>query len=163
MPQWHPTMGPIRFLAPVRFLARKAKWSACRNFTLVLFSWSHQATGPVRQAWHGCSLTVWLNNSQDSTWTPCDAHAGSARESPMFFISYRTHMGPVQDLQGVPCVQTCKAINTIKICKNPARASYVAVRGPYGPLMVPAQAVHGLFKISKPVRARKLIMHALKL
>ena len=48
MPQSHPTTGPVRFLSPVRFLARKAEWSARRNFTSVLFSWSHQARGPVR-------------------------------------------------------------------------------------------------------------------
>ena len=48
MPQSHPTVGPIRFLSPVRFLSRKAEWSARRNFTPVLFSWSHQATGPLR-------------------------------------------------------------------------------------------------------------------
>ena len=41
MPQSHPTTGPVRFLSPVRFLARKAEWSARRNFTSVLFSWSH--------------------------------------------------------------------------------------------------------------------------
>ena len=48
MPQSHPTTGPVRFSSPVRFLDRKAEWSARRNFTSVLFSWSHQATGPVR-------------------------------------------------------------------------------------------------------------------
>ena len=48
MPQSHPTTDPVRFLSPVRFLARKAEWSARRNFTSVLFLWSHQATGPVR-------------------------------------------------------------------------------------------------------------------
>ena len=33
MPQSHPTTGPIQFLSPVRFLARKAEWSArsCKN------------------------------------------------------------------------------------------------------------------------------------
>ena len=41
MPQSHPTTDPVRFLSPVRFLARKAEWSARRNFTSVLFSWSH--------------------------------------------------------------------------------------------------------------------------
>ena len=40
--------GSRMILAPVRFLARKAEWSARRNFTPVLFSWSHQTTGPVR-------------------------------------------------------------------------------------------------------------------
>ena len=48
MPQSHPTTDPVRFLTPVRFLARKTERSANRNFTSVLFSWSHQATGPVR-------------------------------------------------------------------------------------------------------------------
>ena len=41
MPQSHPTTDPVRFLSLVRFLARKAEWSARRNFTSVLFSWSH--------------------------------------------------------------------------------------------------------------------------
>ena len=36
--------------------------------------------------------------------------------------------------------------------------------GPYGPLMVPTRAVHGLFTISKPVRGPKAyIMYALKI
>ena len=48
MPQSHPATGPVRFLSPAGFLARKAEWSARRNFTSVLFPWSHQATGPVR-------------------------------------------------------------------------------------------------------------------
>ena len=38
MPQSHPTTGPVRFLAPVRFLSCKAELSARRNFTPVLFS-----------------------------------------------------------------------------------------------------------------------------
>ena len=72
MPQSHPTTGPVQFLAPVRFLAHKAEWSARRNFTPVLFSWSHQAT-----AWQGCTVMAWSNNnSQDSTWTPCGARMG---------------------------------------------------------------------------------------
>ena len=45
-----------------------------------------------------------------------------------------------------------KGIDRTKIDKNSSRASYLAVRGPYGPLTVPARAVHGLFRISKPVR-----------
>ena len=39
--------GPRTILAPIRFFARKAEWSARRNFTPVLLLWSHQATGPV--------------------------------------------------------------------------------------------------------------------
>ena len=48
MPQSHPSTGPVRFLSSVRFPARKAEWSARRNFSSVLFPWSHQATGPER-------------------------------------------------------------------------------------------------------------------
>ena len=43
-----PATDPARFFAPVRFLARKAEWGVRRNCTPVLFSWSHQATDPVR-------------------------------------------------------------------------------------------------------------------
>ena len=73
MPQSHPTTGPVRCLSPVRFLALKAEIRDRRNFTSVLFSWSHQAT-----AWRSCSLMVWSNNSQ-STGTPCDACTGIVR------------------------------------------------------------------------------------
>ena len=48
MPQSHPITGPVRFVSPARFLAHKTGWSARRNFTSVLFPWSHQATDPVR-------------------------------------------------------------------------------------------------------------------
>ena len=58
IPQSHPTVGPIRFLSPVRFLACKAEWSARRNFTSVLFSWSHQATGPI---WLDTAVQIWFS------------------------------------------------------------------------------------------------------
>ena len=43
MPQSHLTIGPVRFLSPVRFLARKAEWSARRNFT----AWYDHGAVPV--------------------------------------------------------------------------------------------------------------------
>ena len=55
MPQSHPTTGSIRFLAPVRFLAREAEWSAHRNFTWCCSRGHNQATGPVR-----LDVTVYL-------------------------------------------------------------------------------------------------------
>ena len=58
MPQSHPTTRPVRFSSPMRFLARKAKWSAHRNFTSVLFPWSHQATGPI---WLDTSAYLWFS------------------------------------------------------------------------------------------------------
>ena len=61
--------------------------------------------------------------------------------------------GPVRDPQGCRTapLPARKGIDATRIYKNPARASYVAVRGPHGPITVPTWAVHGL------------IMHALKL
>ena len=149
MPQSHPTTGPVRFLSPVRFLARKAEWSARRNFTSVLFSWSHQATGPVRL---DTAVHLWFGRMIRRT--PRVPRTGPARESSMFFISYGARTGPVMDPQGCRATPlwTRKGIDTTKIDKNLARASYLAVQGPYGPLMVPARTVHGLFRISKPVQ-----------
>ena len=82
-----------------------------------------------RTAWHGCILMVWLNNS----------HVRAPYGNLQCF-SYPT--GPVRGPQGcrTPPLRTRKGIDTTRIGKNPARASYFAVRG------------HRLFKISKPVR-----------
>ena len=81
---------------------------------------------------------------------------GPARDSPMYFISYGTRTAPVLDPQGCRTIslRIRKGIDTTRICKTPARESYVAVR-----------AVHGLFMISKsvPYGGRKFMMHALKL
>ena len=96
-----------------------------------------------------------------TTWHGCRPSMGIFN----FFISYWTSTGPVRDPQGCRTahLRTRKGIAATRICKNPTRASHEAVRDPYGPLVVPARVVHGLFTIFKPVRARKLIMHALKL
>ena len=48
MPQLHPTTDPVRFLAPLRFPARKTEWNTDRNFSPDLFSLSQQIMGPVR-------------------------------------------------------------------------------------------------------------------
>ena len=133
MPQSHPTTDPERFLAPARFLTCNAEWCSRKYFTPVLLSWSHRATGPVRFD------TTPYGNSQCFSYLTVPAWA--------------------------PC-GTCKSregIDTTRICKIPARPSYVAVRGPTVPLSATARAVRGLFTISKPVRARKLTMHASKL
>ena len=69
--------------------------------------------------------------------------AGPARESSMFFISYGTRTGPMLDPQGrsTTPLQKRKGIDTTKIDKSHARASYLAVRGLYGPRMGCSQAV----------------------
>ena len=61
--------GPRTIFITVRFLARKAEWSAHKNFTSVLFSWSHQATGPVQL---GTAVHLWFGRMIRRTpWVPC--------------------------------------------------------------------------------------------
>ena len=169
MPQSHPTTGTVRFLTPVRFLARKAEWSARRNFTPVLLWWSHQATGPVRLAVHLCFDQIIPRIHMDPVRCPYGRRTGPVRESQMFFISYGIRTGPVRDPQWCRTAPLWarKGIDTTITCKNPARASYVALRGRHGPRTGPARAPHGLFtgclSSLNPYGARKLIMHALKL
>ena len=86
MPQSHPTMGPIRFLAPIWFLAHKSEWSACRNFTPVLFFWSHQATSPL---WLDTAVHFWFDRIICRTphgplWCPYGCHMGPTQDSTMF-------------------------------------------------------------------------------
>ena len=144
-PRSHPTMDPVRLWAPARFLARQAKWSARRSFTQVLFSWSYQATGPL---WSDTAVDLWFDRiirrtPVDPVRCSFERRTGPTRESLMFFISYGTHTGPMRDLQGCRSAPlgTHKGIGTTKNCKYPVWASYVAVRGPCGPLRSP----HGLF------------------
>ena len=134
MPQSHPTTDPVRFLPPVRFLARNLRPSeAPVGILRRCCSRGHIRLRP-RTAWHVCILKVWLNNSQDCTGTPCGRRTGPARESSMFFISYGTRTGPVRDPQGCRTAPlwTRKIIVTAMIGNNPAWASYLAVRDPYG-------------------------------
>ena len=146
-------MGPVRFLAPIRFLACKAEWSARRNLTLVLFWWSHQATDPVwlytavhlwfdriicrtphgpraTPVWALCGPRTWISNvflyPTGPAWGPC-----------------RTRRGAVQHPYG-----------HVRKLTQPefAKILHGHRMWPYGLLTVPAQAVHRLFTISKPVR-----------
>ena len=89
----------------------------------------------ARTVWHGCTLMVWSNNSQDSTGTPCGARTGIVRAPHGNLPCFSYPTGPVRDPQGcrTAAVRTRKGIDTIRIGKTPARASYLAVRGPYGP------------------------------
>ena len=64
--------------------------------------------GP-RTAWHGCTLMVWSNNLQDSTWTPCHARTGA--------IGFRTGI-----------------CNIFSYPRGPVRCPYVSVRVPHDTL-----------------------------
>ena len=157
MPQSHPTTGPVRFLSPVGFLARKAEWSARRDFTSVLFPWSHQATGPGRldtaaYLWFGWIIRM---TPRVSRAMPVRASYGPRTAIfNVFHILRDPYTGPVREPKGCRTapLRTRKGIDTTIIGKNPAQASCLAVRDPRGPLTDPARAVHGLFTISIPVR-----------
>ena len=137
MSQSHPTMGPRTILAPVRFLAHKAEWSTRRNFTPVLFSWSNQALDPAR---FDTAVHLWFDRiirrtPQLPRAMPVLAYSACpTRESLMFFISYVTRAGPVQDPQECHTapLRTGKAIDTTRIYKNPARGPYGPLKAPYG-------------------------------
>ena len=152
MPQSHPTMGPIQFLSPVRFLARKAEWSARRNFTLVLFPWSHQATGPV---WLDTSAYLWFGwIIRRTPQVPC----APAQESLMFFISYGARAWPARVLYGALTDMWGNWHN-----HNWQKSRTGLIYGCTGPLRSPHGLFTGCLQSQNPYRARKLIMHALKL
>ena len=136
MPQSHPTTGPVRFLSPVRFLARKAEWSARRNFTVHL--------------WFGRIIlrAPWVPRAG-----PVRASYGSRTKIFDVFISYWTRTGLVRDPQGcrTEALRTRKGIDTTRIGKTPARASYLAVRAPCGPRRGCSRAVYNLETRTGPV------------
>ena len=123
MPQSHPTTGPVRFLSPVRFLARKAEWNARRNFTSVLFSWSHQATGHVRldtavHLWFGRIIcrTPWVTGivrAPHGNLQYFSYPTGSVRGP------YGTHKGAVRH----PCGQV-RELTQPELAKIPHGRSY---------------------------------------
>ena len=156
MLQSHPTMGPVWFLAPVRFLARKSEWSACRNVKPVLFSWSNQAMGPVRV---DTSVHLWFDwiihrTPPEPCAMPMRTSYGSCMGIPNVFHILLDPYRPVRDPQGHRMAPLCtrKGIDTYQ---NSQKSRMGVVHGrtePYGPLTVPARAVHRWFMSSKPVR-----------
>ena len=149
MPRSHPTTGPVRFLSPVRFFARKAEWSARRNFTSVLFSWSHLATGPVRfdtaeHLWFGRIIlrTPWVSRAGPVRWPYGNLQC----------FSYPT--GPVRGPCGTRKGAVRQPYGHVRELTQPELAKLPHGRRiwPYGARAGPAGAVHGLFTISKPVR-----------
>ena len=167
MPQSRPTTGPVRFLSPVRFLARKAEWSARGNFTSVLFSWSHQATGPVRL---DTAVYLWFGRLIRMTprvpravpvWASYGPRTGIFNVFHIQRDPYGARAGP-QGCRTAP-LRTRKASDTTRIGKNPAQASYFAVRARTGPLRFPHGLLTGCLKYLNPYGACKIIMHALTL
>ena len=149
MPQSHPTTGPIGILSPVRFLARKAEWRAHRNFTSVLFSWSHQATGPVQL---DTAVHLWLGRMIRRTprlprAMPVRASYGPRKGIFNVFHILRDPCGTRKGAVRHPYRHVRELIQP-ELTKIPHGCHI----WPYGPLTIPARAVHRLFRISKPVR-----------
>ena len=151
--------APHDSLSPVRFLARKAEWSTHRNLTSVLFSWSHQQAimmGPIRldTAVHSWFGRIIHRIPRVPRAMPVRASFGARTGIFNVFHIQRdpcgSHVGPAGG-RTAP-LRTRKRIDTTRIGKKLARTSYLAVRGPHGPLTVPARAFHGLFTIPKPER-----------
>ena len=135
--------APYDFYHPYDLLPVR---SAHRNFLAVLSSWWHQATGP-RTAWHDCILMAWLNNSQDSTGTLCDARMGIMRaphRNLQWFISYGT-------CAGGPCVTHKGAVwcpyGHIRELTQPefVKILHRCHIWPYGATTRPLQSPQGLF------------------
>ena len=152
MPQSHPTTGPVRFSSPARFLARKAEWSARRNFTSVLFSWSHQAIGPVRL---DTDVYLWFGWIIRRTPRVPRAVPVRALHRPCMGIFNIFHI-----LVRGPCVTRKGAVRRpyghVRELTQPELAKIL--HGHYiwshGARTGPARAVHVLFTIYKPVRGR---------
>ena len=148
MPQSHPTMGPVRFLSPVRFLARKAEWSPHRNFMSMLVSWSHQAMGPVRldtavYLWFGWIIRRTPRVPRAVSCASCEPRTGIYNVFHILRGPCVTRKGAVRRPYGL-----ARELAQPELAKIP----HGRLIWPYGPLTVPARAVHGLFKIPKPVR-----------
>ena len=139
----------VQFLTPVRFLARKTEWRARKNFTQVLFTWSHHATGPVLVG-TDTHLNFVKNKSQSSTRAHHGHRTGPTRDPSLCSILHgsrtrstrvpcETHKGAVrQSYVYTSCL--VKAINW------KSRTGVVCGQaGPVGARKAPLRSTHGLF------------------
>ena len=153
VPQSHPTMGPDRFLSPVRFLARKAEWSIRRSFTPVLFSWSHQTMGSIQ---FDTAVHLWFHKIIHRT-----PHGPRA-------IPVRSSYGPGTGISNVFQFLRHPYGHGSELSKTEfVNISYGRRIWPYGARTGPLRSLHRLFRgclrAPDPYGARKLIMHASKL
>ena len=143
MPQSHPKTGPVRFLSPMRFLARKAEWRTRRNFTSVLSRGHIRLRTPYALArLYTYGLAEWCAGLHGyPVRCPYRHRAGPALESSMF--SYPTRKGAVRHPKG----HVRKLIQP-ELKKIPLGRRIWPCGARTGPLRSP----HGLFRISKSVR-----------
>ena len=113
--------------------------------------------GP-RTAWHGCILTVWLNNSHDSTGTPCGARKGIVRAPYGNLQCFSCPTGPVRGPCGTRKGAIRRPYGHARELTQPELGKI-----PHGRRILPYGLFTGCLKYLNPYWARKLIMHALKL
>ena len=123
----------------------------------------------VRTAWYGCTLMVWSNNSQDSTWTPCDARTRIVR---VLHWNLQCFSYPVGLVRG-PCGTRKGAVRHpywhVRKLTQPefAKIPHGRRNWLYGTHVSPLRSLHGLFtgclRPLNPYGPCKLIMNALKL
>ena len=105
-----------------------------------------------------CTVMAWWNNSQDSTWTLCDARSDVARAPhgnfQCFHIPCGIHKGAARHPYG-----HVKELTQPELAKIP----HGVVCGRAGPLRYPQGLVTGCLRSPNPYGALKLIKHALKL
>ena len=101
-----------------RTISLKTAWNARRNLTSVLFSWSHQATGPVRRPYGH------VRDNQNRQ----KPHTGVARRAP-----YGPRTGCSWYLN--PCGARKLIMHALKLYgpRTGRQNSYCAARGPRGP------------------------------
>ena len=160
----HINHGPRVILAPVRFLARKAEWSARTNFIWVLFSGSNQATGPVRldTAVHSWFHQIIRRTPHGPRAMPVRVSYGSRTgiSNVLHFLSdsYGARVGlatmphaTLMDTYGNWHNQNLQKSRTVVVCGRTARAC-------------PLRSLDGLFtsclRSLNPYGAHKLITHA---
>ena len=154
MPQSHPTTGPVRLWSPALFLVRKAEWSARRNFASVLFSWSHQTTGPARldtatYLWFG-----WIIRRTPRVPRSMSARASYGPRTGIFNVFQECRTAPLRTRKGIAQPELAKIPHGRRLW-------------PYGTHTGPVPSPHGLFTgclwYLNPYGARKLLRHTLKL
>ena len=152
MPQSHPTTGPVRFLSPVRFLARKAEWSTRRNFT----------SGPVRLNTFAYLWFGWIRRtSRVPRAMPVRASCGPRTGIFKIFHILRDPYGARAWPARVP-YGTLTDTQGNWHNHNWQKSRTGVVFGRTGPVRAPHGLFTGCSQFQNPYGARKLIMHALK-
>ena len=160
MPQSHPTTGPTWFCIRMIYCwwgLMKRPWEFYAGAIVVVTSGYEPRT-----VWHDCTLMVWPNNSQDSTWTLCDANTGIVRAPHGNIHCFHT-LGDLYGFHGRPgrvLYGHLRELTQPLFAKIPHGRRLWPHRGP---VRGPHRPFTGCLWPLNPYRACKLITQALKL